>query len=201
MNTERTATPGEREVTAFRAQIQTMKAQEVNLLNVEREIQGDFRLGDGSRCYPLTIRDAASRYAIKLEALPNTSEVLAWPHFERAFREFGLPARIRSDNGSPFATKALGGLSTLSVRWIRLGIIPERVEPGHPEQNGREERLHLTMKQQVAPQATLVEQQRAYDRFRHDYKDPVGHTPRASGSVQRERSSGEGGSGAAIGDD
>jgi putative transposase len=148
------------------------------------DYKGDFRLGDGSRCYPLTISDAASRYAIKIESLPNTSDALAWPQFERAFREFGVPLRIRSDNGAPFATKTIGGLSKLSVRWIRLGITPERIEPGHPEQNGREERLHLTMKQQVAPQANLVEQQRAYDRFRHDYNDvrpheALGQTPPA----------------------
>ena len=139
------------------------------------DYKGDFRLGDGLRCYPLTITDAFSRYAIKVEALPNTREELAWPHFERAFREFGLPLRIRSDNGPPFATKTIGGLSKLSIRWIRLGITPERIEPGHPEQNGRLERLHLTMKQQVLPRTTLVEQQRAYDRFRHDYNDVRPH--------------------------
>ena len=148
------------------------------------DYKGDFRLGDRSQCYPLTITDAFSRYAIKLEALPNTSDELAWPHFERAFREFGLPLRMRSDNGPPFATKTVGGLSKLSIRWIRLGIFPERIDPGHPEQNGRQERLHLTMKQQVAPQATSVEQQRAYDRFLHDYNDvrpheALGQTPPA----------------------
>jgi putative transposase len=139
------------------------------------DYKGDFRLGDRSRCYPLTILDAASRYALRIEVLSSTREELAWPHFERAFREFGLPARIRSDNGAPFATQTVGGLSLLSIRWIRLGIVHERIDPGHPEQNGREERFHLTMKQQVAVEATSVDQQRAYDRFRHDYNDVRPH--------------------------
>jgi len=141
------------------------------------DYKGDFPLDDGSRCYPLTITDAVSRYLIKCEGLPSTRDVLARPHFERAFREFGLPWRMRSDNGVPFATKTIGGLSSLSIWWIQLGITPERIEPGQPQQNGRHERMHLTLKQQTAcpPKPTLIEQQREFDRFRHDYNDVRPH--------------------------
>jgi hypothetical protein len=99
------------------------------------------------------------------------------PHFERAFREFGVPARIRSDNGAPFATKAIGGLSRLSVWWVQLGIAPERIEPGKPQQNGRHERFHLTLQQHTAspPKADTPSQQRAFDRFRHEYNDVRPH--------------------------
>jgi putative transposase len=150
------------------------------------DFKGDFALNKSERCYPLTVTDAASRYLLKCEGLRRPTEELARPHFERAFREFGLPARIRSDNGAPFASKAVGGLSRLSVWWIELGITPERIEPGQPQQNGRHERMHLTLKQQTAspPQSTMVDQQRVMDRFRHDYNDvrpheALGQTPPA----------------------
>jgi transposase InsO family protein len=150
------------------------------------DFKGDFELRDEGRCYPLTVTDAASRYLLKCEGLRRPTEALAQPHFERAFREFGLPARIRSDNGAPFASKAVGGLSRLSVWWIQLGITPERIEPGQPQQNGRHERMHLTLKQQTAlpPRATMMDQQRAMDLFRHDYNDvrpheALGQTPPA----------------------
>ena len=96
---------------------------------------------------------------------------------ELAFREYGLPHRIRSDNGPPFASVGLGGLSKLSVGWIKLGIVPERIEPGQPQQNGRHERMHKTLKQETAnpPSATLVEQQRVFDRFRHVFNDDRPH--------------------------
>jgi hypothetical protein len=92
-------------------------------------------------------------------------------HFERVFREFGVPLRIRSDNGPPFASTGLGGLSALSVWWIKLGILPERIEPGQPQQNGRHERMHRTLKAEatIPPQSTLIEQQRVFDRFRGIY--------------------------------
>jgi len=150
------------------------------------DFKGDFALGQGGRCYPLTITDAASRYLLKCEGLSRPTEDLARPHFERAFREFGLPVRIRSDNGAPFASKAVGGLSRLSVWWIQLGITPERIEPGQPQQNGRHERMHQTLKQQTAspPQATMADQQRVMDRFRGDYNEvrpheALGQTPPA----------------------
>lgn len=137
------------------------------------DFKGHFPLGDGSRCYPLTITDAASRYLVKCESVPKPDEPHCRPHIERAFREFGLPTRIRSDNGPPFASKALGGLSRLSVWWLQLGIVPERIDPGHPEQNGRHERFHLTLKKHTAspPKDDALEQQRAFDRFRHEYND------------------------------
>jgi transposase InsO family protein len=141
------------------------------------DFKGHFRLGDRSRCHPLTITDAASRYVIRCEGLPAEKTELARPHFERAFAEFGLPARIRSDNGAPFATKALGGLSELSVWWIQLGIVPERIEPGNPQQNGRHERFHRTLKQctTAPPAQTLADQQRVFDYFCQDYNEARPH--------------------------
>jgi transposase InsO family protein len=141
------------------------------------DFKGDFRLGTGERCYPLTLTDAASRYLLKCEGLSRPTDLLAQPHFDRAFREFGLPKRIRSDNGAPFASKAVGGLSKLSVWWIRLGITPERIEPGKPQQNGRHERMHQTLKQHTAspPHATMADQQRAMDLFRCDYNEVRPH--------------------------
>jgi transposase InsO family protein len=141
------------------------------------DFKGHFACGDGMRCHPLTISDAASRYLIKCESLTEPKDEPVREHFKRAFHEFGLPDRIRSDNGPPFASKALGGLSRLSVWWIQLGIVPERIEPGQPQQNGRHERMHRTLKEQTAspPQATLCEQQRAFDRFRGDYNEHRPH--------------------------
>ena len=135
------------------------------------DFKGHFACGDGRRCHPLTVSDGASRYLIKCEALDEPKHEPVQMHFERAFREFGLPTRIRSDNGAPFATKAIGGLSKLSVWWVKLGILPERIEPGKPQQNGRHERMHRTLKEQTAspPHASMADQQRAFDRFRHDY--------------------------------
>lgn len=141
------------------------------------DFKGHFQLGDRTRCHPLTITDGASRYLIRCEGLSGERTELARPHFERAFAEFGIPARIRSDNGAPFATKTLGGLSTLSVWWIQLGIIPERIEPGQPQQNGRHERFHRTLKECTTkpPAHTMSEQQRAFDHFRRDYNDERPH--------------------------
>jgi len=151
------------------------------------DFKGHFALGDGSRCHPLTITDGASRYLIKCEALTEPKEGPVRRHFELAFREFGLPTRIRSDNGPPFASKALGGLSRLSVWWVQLGIVPERIEPGQPQQNGRHERMHRTLGEHTAQPAaaTMADQQRAFDRFRHDYNqerphEALGQTPPAA---------------------
>ena len=148
------------------------------------DFKGHFATSDGARCHPLTISDNATRFLIKCESLREPKDAPVREQFELAFREFGLPARIRSDNGAPFASKAVGGLSRLSVWWIQLGIIPERIEPGHPEQNGRHERMHKTLKEQTAspPAATLADQQRAFDRFRADYNndrphEALGQTP------------------------
>lgn len=141
------------------------------------DFKGHFAVGDKTRCHPLTITDHTTRYLLKCEGLVKTDDAAVRPHFERVFREFGLPIRIRSDNGPPFATPAIGGLSALSVWWIRLGITPERIEPGHPEQNGRHERMHRTLKDEVAspPAASILEQQRAFDQFRRVYNTERPH--------------------------
>jgi transposase InsO family protein len=141
------------------------------------DFKGHFALGDGTRCHPLTITDAVTRYLIKCEGLREPRHQHVREHFELAFREFGLPRAIRSDNGAPFATKAIGGLSALSVWWIQLGILPERIEPGQPQQNGRHERFHRTLDEQTAspPKQTACEQQRAFDVFRGDYNDRRPH--------------------------
>jgi putative transposase len=141
------------------------------------DFKGHFALGDKTRCHPLTLTDHASRYLLKCEGLAAPTEEAARVHFDRAFREFGVPDRMRSDNGVPFASTAPGGLSALSVWWIQLGIVPERIEPGQPQQNGRHERMHKTLKAEVAspPCATMIEQQRAFDRFRHIYNDERPH--------------------------
>lgn len=141
------------------------------------DFKGHFALGDKTRCYPLTLTDHVTRYLLKCEALSKTDEAAVRPHFERAFHEFGLPLRIRSDNGPPFATPGIGGLSALSVWWIQLGIAPERIEPGHPEQNGRHERMHRTLKAEGVspPENSHIEQQRALDRFRRIYNDERPH--------------------------
>jgi transposase InsO family protein len=141
------------------------------------DFKGHFALGDGSRCYPLTITDAATRYLVKCEGLVQPRHAPVREQFELAFREFGLPRAIRSDNGPPFASKALGGLSELSVWWIQLGILPERIEPGQPQQNGRHERFHRTLQEQTAdpPQGTMADQQRTFDLFRADYNERRPH--------------------------
>lgn len=135
------------------------------------DFKGWFRTGDGKRVDPLTVTDACSRYLLRCQAVDKTDTVRAKAIFEAAFREYGLPEFMRTDNGAPFASRAIAGLSQLSVWWIKLGIKPERIVPGHPEQNGRHERMHRTLKQETAspPAANLRAQQRAMDQFRHDY--------------------------------
>jgi putative transposase len=120
-------------------------------------------LANRQYCYPLTITDFASRYLLACDALSTTAEVDAFTAFERAFREYGLPGALRTDNGVPFASAhALYGLSRLAVWWLRLGIAIERIQPGHPEQNGRHERMHLTLKREATtPAAGNVLQQQA----------------------------------------
>lgn len=141
------------------------------------DFKGWFRTGDGRRCDPLTISDTASRYLLRCQAVERPDYRHVRPLLEATFREYGLPARLRSDNGPPFASTGLGGLSRLSVWLIRLGVRPERIQPGHPEQNGRHERLHRTLKSQTAapPRATGRAQQRAFDRFRNEYNHERPH--------------------------
>jgi putative transposase len=132
------------------------------------DYKGEFMLADRRYCYPLTISDHASRYLIACEALHTTKEVYAFSVFERAFKDFGMPADVRTDNGVPFANpNALFNLSKLSVWWLRLGIEIERIKPGHPQQNGRHERMHLTLKQEATKPAavTFLEQQGKFDDF------------------------------------
>jgi len=142
------------------------------------DFKGQFRTQDGEWCYPLTVADAYSRFLLGVAGLDSVSESQAWPVFERLFREYGLPDALRTDNGSPFASAgAVGGLSRLSVRWIKLGIRLERIEPGHPEQNGRHERMHRTLKQETArpPAANRVAQQGRFDQFRREYNEQRPH--------------------------
>ena len=141
------------------------------------DFKGWFRSGDGRRIDPLTISDAHSRYLLKCQAVEKTDTARVQAIFEAAFREYGMPEAIRTDNGSPFASSALGGLSRLAVWWMKLGIVPERIEAGHPEQNGRHERMHRTLKQEVAqpPAANRREQQRAMERFRQEYNQVRPH--------------------------
>ena len=136
------------------------------------DYKGEFMLADKRYCYPLTITDFASRYLICCEALATTKEIYAFTVFERVFKEFGLPTAIRTDNGVPFASSwALFGLSKLAVWWLRLGIQLERIKPGHPEQNGRHERMHLTLKKEATKPAArnFLQQQAKFDDFRECY--------------------------------
>jgi len=139
------------------------------------DFKGQFRTGDGHYCYPLTISDGFSRYLISCRGLLHPSHVLTQPWFEHAFREHGLPAAIRTDNGAPFASTGVGGLSKLSIWWLKLGILPERIRLGHPEQNGRHERMHRTLKRGCAVKSEVQAQQRAFDRFRIEYNQARPH--------------------------
>jgi putative transposase len=141
------------------------------------DFKGQFRLGEGKLCYPLTVSDSYSRYLLGCWGLAHPTYVQTRSHLELAFREYGLPAAIRTDNGVPFASVALGGLSSLSVWLIKLGIRPERIEKSHPEQNGRHERMHRTLKAEAIspPRRSFGEQQRAFNRFRDGYNHDRPH--------------------------
>ena len=142
------------------------------------DYKGEFMLADLRYCYPLTITDFASRYLLCCEALETTKESYAFTVFERAFKDFGLPRAIRSDNGVPFASNStFFGLSKLSVWWLRLGIAIERIKPGNPQQNGRHERMHLTLKKEATkpPGRNFLQQQAKFDYFIHDYNQERPH--------------------------
>ena len=142
------------------------------------DFKGQFRTGDGCLCYPLTVVDSFSRFVLVIQGLPSVSGDGAWPVYERAFREHGLPEVMRSDNGSPFASSAaIAGLSRLAVRWLKLGIRVERTAPAHPEQNGRHERMHRILKAETArpPCADGSSQQERFDEFRRDYNEQRPH--------------------------
>ena len=136
------------------------------------DFKGEFKLGNGQYCYPLTVTDHASRFLLLCEALESTQEQSAITAFEHLFRERGLPQAMRSDNGVPFASpNALFGLSKLSVWWLRLGILLERIRPGHPQQNGRHERMHLTLKKEATrpPGMNSLQQQARFDVWVHEF--------------------------------
>jgi transposase InsO family protein len=141
------------------------------------DFKGWFRTGDGERIDPLTITDAHSRYLFRCQAVDKMDNARVQAIFEAAFREFGLPETIRTDNGTPFASRAIAGLSRLAVWWMKLGIVPERIEAGHPEQNGRHERMHRTLKQETAMPAAANRraQQRTMDKFREEYNQVRPH--------------------------
>jgi putative transposase len=134
------------------------------------DFKGHFPVG-GKRCNPLTISDGFSRFLIRCDGLKRPLHAFAQPVFESAFREFGLPDAIRTDNGAPFSTLAPGGLSRLAIWWIKLGIRPERIMPGRPDQNGRHERMHRTLKAEAAhpPRSNFKLQQKAFDKFQQEY--------------------------------
>lgn len=135
------------------------------------DFKGHFKTRDGRYCYPLTVSDNFTRYLLSCQALRSTSCAAARPVFRRLFQEFGLPTRIRTDNGVPFATVSLARLSSLSAWFVRLGILPELIEPGKPQQNGRHERMHRTLKAEATrpPGANLSTQQRTFNRFRREF--------------------------------
>jgi putative transposase len=141
------------------------------------DFKGWFLTGDGKRCEPLTITDAHSRYLLRCQALPRTDTEHVWPVLDAVFREFGLPRYMRSDNGSPFASSGAGGLSRLSVKLIKAGVTPERIAPGKPQQNGRHERMHLTLLQEVAdpPANSLREQLKRLRNFQRLYNEERPH--------------------------
>ena len=135
------------------------------------DFKGWFLTGDGTHVEPFTLSDGYSRFLIRCQAVARNDEAHVWPLLEAAFRDYGLPRVLRSDNGPPFASRAAGGLSRFAVKLIKAGVLPERIEPGKPQQNGRHERLHLTLKQDTAapPANSLAEQIDRFERFREIY--------------------------------
>ena len=135
------------------------------------DFKGHFHTGDGKLCHPLTISDNYSRYLLQCRGLRRPTHEQSQPWFEWTFREYGLPDAIRTDNGAPFASVSLGGLSRLSIWFIKLGILPERIDAGHPEQNPRHERMHRTLKEAVAipPKSNIYEQQQAFENFKYEF--------------------------------
>lgn len=141
------------------------------------DLKGWFRCGDGARCDPLTLEDGHSRYLLRCQALGRADGHHAWPVLEAAFREFGLPRVLRSDNGPPFGSVGAGGLSPFAVKVVKAGVFPERIDPGRPEQNGRLERLHGTLKRETAapPAASLRAQGKRFEAFQRLYNEERPH--------------------------
>ncbi len=142
------------------------------------DYKGQFRLGDGSLCYPLTISDNSSRMLLSCRGLTGPQIEPSIREYKRAFREYGLPKVIRTDNGWPFAMNTLGGLTPLSIWLIKLDVYPERIAPGCPQQNGRHERMHRTLKAATAspPKSNLTAQQRAFNSFQREYNEQRPHS-------------------------
>jgi transposase InsO family protein len=141
------------------------------------DYKGQFKTGNGIYCYPLTVTDGYSRYLLSCQALDSTAVAGAKPVFTRLFKEYGLPTRIRTDNGVPFATTTLARLSALSAWWVRLGVMPELIEPGKPQQNGSHERMHRTLKDETTrpPAGNLSAQQRKFNHFRDEFNNERPH--------------------------
>jgi transposase InsO family protein len=141
------------------------------------DFKGQFRLGNGAACFPLTIADVFSRYVFEIEGLSSTEHKPVIRAFERLFKEHGLPLIVRSDGGCPFASTGAGNLSRLGVAFIKLGIALDIIDPGRPDQNGAHERFHRTMKAETARPAAenMRAQQRVFDRFRHEYNHERPH--------------------------
>lgn len=141
------------------------------------DYKGQFRLGNGFYCYPLTITDLHSRFLLACDGYAGINIEEARRSFELAFREYGMPRVIRTDNGVPFASRGIAGLSRLSTWWLRLGIYPERIAPAHPEQNGQHERMHRTLKQETTrpAAANCLQQQERFDLFRHEFNTERPH--------------------------
>lgn len=141
------------------------------------DFKGQFRLGDGELCYPLTIADAATRFIVRCDGYSHPTDKVTRTSFVSAFREYGLPSVIHSDNGTPFASTAPGGLSRLSVWWVHLDITPERSRPSTPSDNGRHERMHRTLKQETTdpPAKDMPAQQRVFDDFRSEFNEVRPH--------------------------
>jgi len=141
------------------------------------DFKGQFRMGNGRYCYPLTVTDGFSRFLLECRGLTDTSVAGAKPVFQRLFQEFGLPQYIRTDNGVPFATNTLARLSRLSAWWVRMGVMPQLIEPGNPQQNGRHERMHRTLKAEATrpPAAAMRSQQHKFDDFRREFNTERPH--------------------------
>lgn len=141
------------------------------------DFKGWFRTADGKRCDPLTISDAHSRYLLRCQITPKADSIHVAAIFDAAFREYGLPLVIHTDNGVPFASCAPGGLSRVSMRWVKLGIVPQRSRPASPQDNGRHERMHATLQQATLqpPERNARRQQAAFDRFLHEYNHDRPH--------------------------
>ena len=141
------------------------------------DFKGKFRLGEGRYCYPLTITDSYSRYLLDCHGMYRPTYPNTRIQFEKAFKEYGLPGAIRTDNGTPFASVSIGGISNLGVWFVKMGIRPERIDPGEPQQNGRHERFHRTLKESTVnpPRYNLSEQQRVFDRFKEEFNNERPH--------------------------